>query len=273
MQITTRGPQTAADWTAQNPVLDQFEIGIEVNPATGAYEKAKIGDGRTAWASLGYWNPAGSTGGGGALTLATVTVDATVGTKQDLLAAVGASTNQIVADATFRNASESLAAITGGNGVSLGYNAGATDVVAGAAVDGLTTSELNVSATIASPGATGVSGDVLGLIVDPIIPPPDVTVAGAGTAAADGVYVYSAPQNGRPQYNHPVTGQIYWNGVDRWEISDGDPYWYYSLDDVATPALCTTWVADVDGSNPVPTVTEGANPTFDVDVLYYDVAI
>lgn len=57
--VTTRGPQTAADWTAANPTLDQFEVGIEINPATGAYERAKLGDGRTAWADLAYWNPSG----------------------------------------------------------------------------------------------------------------------------------------------------------------------------------------------------------------------
>jgi len=57
--VTTRGPQTAADWTAANPILDQFEVGIEINPATGAYERAKLGDGRTAWADLAYWNPSG----------------------------------------------------------------------------------------------------------------------------------------------------------------------------------------------------------------------
>lgn len=52
--VTTRGPQTAADWTAANPTLDQFEIGIEVNPATGSYGPIKIGDGRTAWNDLPY---------------------------------------------------------------------------------------------------------------------------------------------------------------------------------------------------------------------------
>lgn len=43
----------AADWTSRNPVLAQFEIGYESD--TG---KAKLGDGVTAWNSLGYWNPA-----------------------------------------------------------------------------------------------------------------------------------------------------------------------------------------------------------------------
>lgn len=44
----------SADWTSRNPVLAQFEIGIESD--TG---KAKIGDGRTSWTGLGYFDPAG----------------------------------------------------------------------------------------------------------------------------------------------------------------------------------------------------------------------
>lgn len=211
------------------------------------------------------------TSSGGALTLATVTVDATVGTKQNLLAAVGASTNQIPVDIACRNASQSLALITGGQGVQFGY-VGDADVAV-ATVSTITNSNTNVRAAFAAPSLTGTSGDVLGVIVDPVLTNLPIVVAGAGTAAADGTYAYSGTANGKNQYTHPIAGTITWDGVDRWKISDADPYWYYSLDDVATPDLCTTWVADVDGSNPVPTVTEGANPTFDVDVLYYDVAI
>lgn len=50
---------TAADWTALNPVLAQFEIGIEIDPATGAYGRCKMGNGVTAWTSLPYLNTPG----------------------------------------------------------------------------------------------------------------------------------------------------------------------------------------------------------------------
>ena len=43
---------TAANWTADNPVLAQGELGTETDTAF-----AKLGDGVTAWNSLGYWNP------------------------------------------------------------------------------------------------------------------------------------------------------------------------------------------------------------------------
>ena len=48
--FTIHSSQPASDWTAQNPTLAQFQVGIESD--TG---KAKIGPG--AWNSLRYWNP------------------------------------------------------------------------------------------------------------------------------------------------------------------------------------------------------------------------
>jgi hypothetical protein len=54
------GPMTAADWAAQNPILDQFELGVERDAITGLYGKAKIGDGITAWNDLPYWSPSGA---------------------------------------------------------------------------------------------------------------------------------------------------------------------------------------------------------------------
>lgn len=49
---------TAALWTSTNPTLAQGEIGLEYD--TGLF---KIGDGATAWTSLGYGGPGGVTGG------------------------------------------------------------------------------------------------------------------------------------------------------------------------------------------------------------------
>lgn len=40
---------TAANWTAANPILARGEVGFEYDT-----EKLKIGDGSTAWNSLGY---------------------------------------------------------------------------------------------------------------------------------------------------------------------------------------------------------------------------
>ncbi len=57
--LTIHGVQTAADWASENPVLPQFALGIERDPATGAYTKAKLGDGVTAWNDLPYFDPAG----------------------------------------------------------------------------------------------------------------------------------------------------------------------------------------------------------------------
>lgn len=57
--VTIQGARTAADWTSANPVLPQFEIGIEIDPATGAWGRFKIGDGRTAWTLLPYQSTPG----------------------------------------------------------------------------------------------------------------------------------------------------------------------------------------------------------------------
>lgn len=51
-QILLRN-DTAANWTAANPVLGQGEVGLETDT-----KKLKVGDGTTAWNSLGYYNEA-----------------------------------------------------------------------------------------------------------------------------------------------------------------------------------------------------------------------
>lgn len=52
---------TAAQWTAQNPVLAEGEVGLETDT-----RKFKAGDGTTAWTGLQYWG--GSGGGASAFT-------------------------------------------------------------------------------------------------------------------------------------------------------------------------------------------------------------
>jgi len=43
---------TSSDWTTENPVLLEGEIGIELDSARN---RIKIGDGTTAWSSLPYF--------------------------------------------------------------------------------------------------------------------------------------------------------------------------------------------------------------------------
>jgi hypothetical protein len=47
---------TAANWTAVNPVLQAGEIGLETDT-----RKFKVGDGSTAWSELSYWPAATAT--------------------------------------------------------------------------------------------------------------------------------------------------------------------------------------------------------------------
>ena len=53
------GPMTEADWTARNPLLDRFQIGLVVDAATGMITKAKLGDGTHHWNDLEWWSPDG----------------------------------------------------------------------------------------------------------------------------------------------------------------------------------------------------------------------
>ena len=50
---------TAANWTAQNPILLSGEWGFEIDT-----KKLKIGDGVSAWNALDYYSPGGGGGGG-----------------------------------------------------------------------------------------------------------------------------------------------------------------------------------------------------------------
>lgn len=52
---------TASQWTAADPTLAEGEMGLETDT-----DKFKIGDGSTAWTSLGYGGIQGATGAAGA---------------------------------------------------------------------------------------------------------------------------------------------------------------------------------------------------------------
>jgi len=72
--------QTAAEFTAQNPILTEFYEGFEVD--TG---KRKVGDGVTAWTSLAYDNPNGGTFTGVITTAASTTSIANINTPAGAL--------------------------------------------------------------------------------------------------------------------------------------------------------------------------------------------
>lgn len=93
-----------------------------------------------------------------------------------------------------------------------------------------------------------------------------MSVAGAGTAAANGAYTPRGTVNGKEYYN--LVGQpdstsgyaIGWEDFGiagiQWGITDSvSAVLYISSDDVATPDLVTTWLVAPSGSLPVPTVT------------------
>jgi hypothetical protein len=94
---------SAANWTAANPVLHQGEMAVETD--TG---KAKMGDGSTAWTSLGYWKPDGAADGVASVFGRT---GAVVAANGDYTAAqVGAATPAAVATAAGQAQANAIAA-------------------------------------------------------------------------------------------------------------------------------------------------------------------
>lgn len=83
---------------------------------------------------------------------------------------------------------------------------------------------------------------------------PDILVADAGTAIVNGTYTYTGDVAGKPAYAKGAI-VLFWDG-QYWGIGEPEiASYYYAEDDVATPDLVTTWQADNEGSEPVPTVT------------------
>lgn len=53
---------SAANWTSENPILLDGQIGLEFNESLNKYDKFKVGDGNTPWNSLDYQSNGGSGG-------------------------------------------------------------------------------------------------------------------------------------------------------------------------------------------------------------------
>lgn len=91
---------TAADWSADNPILKSGEVGVETDTS-----RAKLGDGSTSWNNLGYWET--SPGGGSDknyvqtfATTATVSVSHNLG-KYPAVTVMDSSGDQVVGDVVY----------------------------------------------------------------------------------------------------------------------------------------------------------------------------
>lgn len=78
----THRRDTAANWTADNPVLYEGELGLETDLLATGTPKLKIGDGVTRWNDLAYYSGGG--GGGGSAPDATSTVKGVLKLTGDL---------------------------------------------------------------------------------------------------------------------------------------------------------------------------------------------
>lgn len=86
VQIQLRN-DTAANWTTENPTLAAGEVGVETD--TGS---VKVGDGTTAWTSLGYFG-VGSAYVDGAIANLVDSSPGTLDTLNELAAALGDDAN------------------------------------------------------------------------------------------------------------------------------------------------------------------------------------
>ena len=74
---------TASNWTSADPTLAAGEIGIETDT-----DQFKIGDGATAWTSLGYGGLQGPTGATGDSAYEVAVANGFVGTEAEWLASL-----------------------------------------------------------------------------------------------------------------------------------------------------------------------------------------
>lgn len=107
---------TAADWTSNNPVLAEGEIGLELD--TG---KLKWGDGATAWTGLDYVDTGG--GGGGSVTPPTIVDKASnyQNASSTVVVAIPAGAQAGDLLVVFSSGSAAFSSIAGGNPSSAGW--------------------------------------------------------------------------------------------------------------------------------------------------------
>jgi hypothetical protein len=164
---------TAATWTADNPVLSSGEPGYETD--TG---KAKVGDGATAWNSLGYWSPGGAGSGGGSGTVTSVSVATANGFT-------GTVANPTTIPAV--SVGTSVTGLLKGNGTVVSAATAGTDYLApngsGAALTGITAAQAGADAAGAAAAAQAAAVAASARLLTP------TAVKTSGYTAAAGDFV------------------------------------------------------------------------------------
>ena len=102
-----------------------------------------------------------------------------------------------------------------------------------------------------------------------------IVVSGAGAPLFNGTYVTNGTNDGKTAYSlvGGTNEAIIWsNDNSIWMIWDTELTYYFALDDVATPDLCTVWYVDDEGGNtpPAPSVTSPDDLALSLQVLTAD---
>lgn len=85
----------------------------------------------------------------------------------------------------------------------------------------------------------------------------NIIVSGAGSTEVNGTYAVIGEEGGKPIYANNDIYIIWIEWIEGWILGNvsNNFIYYVSIDDVATPDLCTTWEV-YDGEPPAPTVTK-----------------
>lgn len=157
---------TAADWTANNPILLDGQIGIETDSFTLSggfrYYKWKLGDGATAWNSLPYMRLADPAGGGGSGVWGAIT--GTLSDQTDLQTALNAKQpldTELTAFAGLTSAADKLPYFTGSGTMSTAdFTALARNLVALAGPSAVRFYKVNADNTVSLRTAAEMLSDI-----------------------------------------------------------------------------------------------------------------
>lgn len=153
MKALTSFYQTAAEWARDNQFIPVGWEAVESDTS-----RRKLGNGNTRYNDLPYLS-------NGIQLLSTTTVHTNVGTKQALYT-VPAGKSCVVAGYVMRSASSSLIAYDSGETLTLGFDAGASDLgntVMGTIINSFTSpSKMFFSPSNQAVGEMGAAADVLG---------------------------------------------------------------------------------------------------------------
>ena len=252
---------TAANWTSANPTLLAGEIGIESDT-----NKIKIGDGSTAWTSLGY-RPWSQVSAYPLVNADIASAAAIVDTKLATIATAGKVSNSATTAASANTASAIVARDASGNftagTITAALNGNASTVTTNANLTGDVTSvgnatsiaigvivnaDINASAAIAGSKIVAATTSVVGAVQLSDSTSTTSSVLAATPTAVKAAYDLAAAA--LPLAGGAMTGDITLNAQSDLRFADSDSSHYIAIQAPSTVAAnVTLTLPAADGTN------------------------